>query len=157
MITAHDYDQTQYYKIHLVYNLIATFSSFSNNTLVASIDPNEFTFNLSAVPILVPNHRPTAHFIIDTRKVNPSTLVELEGILYGDDDSEPMMPTVEELITLLEFAGDVVVVYNGDGTWTATGSEDNIRLFDYGTRFRIDNVAATYLEPGLVYQFDDAV
>lgn len=157
MITAADYDQKQYYKIHLVYNLIATFSAFANNTLTGTIDPNEFKFNLSAVPILVPQRRPTAHFIIDTRKVNDSILLELENIIYGTEIVDPAMPTIEELISLLQFTGGVVVVYNGDGTWTATGSEDDIRMFDYDTRFRIDNVAATYLEPGLVYQFDDAI
>lgn len=158
MITAADYDDKQYYKIHLLYNLIATFESFSNKTLLGgAADPNEFKFELSAVPIFVSQRRPTAHFIIDTRKLSSEVLAELEGLLYGTDLTDPELPDIETLTSLLQFSGDVVVIYNGDGTWTATGSEENIKTFNFGTTFRIDNVAATFLEPNMVYQFDDAI
>lgn len=158
MVSAPEVDQEQHYKIHLLYNVMASLSAFSNTTLSSeSATPTEFGFDLTAVPIFVPLHRPTAHFIVDTRKVGPETIVALEAILYGDEITEAGLPTIEDLIALLLVEG-VVVVYNGDGTWTATGSTDDIKYLDsYETIFRIDNVDATFLEPAMVYEFNDAI
>lgn len=158
MVSAPQVDQEQHYKIHLVYNVMASMGSFTNKTLGSgSTDPNEFKFDLTAVPVIVPGHRPTAHFIIDTRKADPVALAEFEALIYGDADSDPAMPTVAELTSILNFADAVTIRYNGDGTWTATGSNENITLFDYGRTFRIDNVSATYLVPGEIYEFTEAV
>lgn len=157
MVSAPEVDTKQHYKIHLLYNVMAALNGFSNTTLTsASADPTEFVFDLTTVPEIVPQHRPTAHFIVDTREVDGVTLATLEEIIYGSDTVEPSMPTVEALIALL-LVGGVVVVYNGDGTWTATGSEDDIHLFDFEKTFRIDNVDATYLIPDETYIFNDAI
>lgn len=143
-----------HYKIHLVYNLMASLSSISNSTLTGTtVDPNQFAFELTAVPVIVPSRRPTAHFIIDSRFADPMALIELEGIIYGTSLEDARLPTVEELMDLLTFADGVVVVYNGDGTWTATGSNENIKMFDFNRTFRIDNVDADYLSPE-IYKFN---
>lgn len=143
-----------HYKIHLVYNLMASLSNISNSTLTGStVDPNEFSFELSAVPVIVPNRRPTAHFIIDTRMTDENALNNLLSILYGSPTEDARLPTIDELLDLLTFADGVVVVYNGDGTWTATGSNENITMFDFNRTFRIDNVDADYLTPD-IYKFN---
>jgi hypothetical protein len=158
MVSAPEVDTEQHYKIHLIYNAMASLGSFSNKTLSSgSAVPTEFSFDLTAVPMRVPQRRPTAHFIVDTRAVDPATIAELEGIIYGTESTDPMLPTIEDLIALLLVSG-VVVVYNGDGTWTATGSEDDIRFLDSFSRtFRIDNSSAVWLEVNDVYEFTDAV
>lgn len=157
MVTAPEVDVKQHYKIHLIYNAMASLSSFSNNTLTSGgADPTAFNFELTTVPIRVPNKRPTAHFIVDTRDVDDTTLATLEELIYGTDESDPVLPDIEDLIALL-LVGGVVVTYNGDGTWTAVGSEDDITMFNFGRTFRIDNVAAIYLIPDEVYEFTDAI
>jgi hypothetical protein len=45
--------------------------------------------------------RPTAHFSIDSRELSSDTLQAFEDSLYGSDDSEPTLPTIDEIITLL--------------------------------------------------------
>lgn len=142
------------YKIHLIYKVMASLSDISHDTLNGGvIDPNQFDFDLSAVPILVPGFKPTSHFIIDTRKIDEDKLNALENLIYGNFSGSPTLPDIDDLIDLLSFDDEVVVVYNGDGTWTATGSNSNITMFEFGKTFRIDNVDATYLDAE-IYEFD---
>lgn len=144
---------TQHYKIHLIYKVMAALSGFTNETLTNdAVDPIEFEFDLSATPIVIPNKRPSAHLIIDTRKVDPADVATLEGILYGTSSTNPSMPTIEQLLDILQYSDGVVVVYNGDGTWTATGSASDVFLTDDKGHFQINNVNATYLSED-VYEF----
>ncbi len=153
MVSTPNLDTEQYYKIHLVYKVMASMSDLSYSTLSSdSLDPVPFQFDLSAVPQRIPNARPTAHVILDTRKMDDTTRVNLEGILYGKFGSEPRMPSITELVDLLSYGDGVVIVENfyvspetlppginpstgveyayGDskGTWTATGSNTNVYM-----------------------------
>ena len=152
MVTTPAVDKKQHYKIHLIYKVMASLDGFANETWTGSTDPTEFEFELSAVPIKIPGHRPSAHIILDTRKLDEVTIASLEDIIYGTDTQEAAMPTIEQLIDLMAFGDRVVVVDNGDGTWTATGSNLNVRLLDNQGHFQIDNVAAEYLTPE-IYEF----
>jgi len=153
MITTPEVDTKQHYKIHLIYKAMASLSGFTNETLTGDgTDPTAFEFELTAVPIAIPGFRPSAHVILDTRKMDDATLATLEDIIYGTDLVDPAMPTIVELIDLLRYTGGVVVVYNGDGTWTATGSNKDIYMLDNDGHFQIDNVAAEYLSED-IYQF----
>lgn len=142
------------YKIHLLYKVMASLNDFAHNTLTgATVDPHEFDFSLTAVPINVPGFKPTSHFIIDTRQIDEDKLLELEALIYGDADSNAQLPDIEDLIDLLKYADGVTVVYNGDGTWTATGSNSDITLFDFNRQFQIDNVDAEWLTDD-IYKFN---
>lgn len=154
MISTPDYDgDRQHYKIHLVYKVMASLQGFTNETISADgTDPTQFEFELSAVPIKIPGQRPTAHIILDTRHMDELSLKNLEILLYGDETHDPAMPTIEQLVDLFKFAGAVLIVDNGDGSWTATGSNRNVRLTDEKGHFQIDNVAAEYLSED-VYRF----
>lgn len=152
MVGAPDVDKKQHYKIHLIYMAVASLSGFSHETITSQgIDPTTFQFDLAAVPQRVPNVLSSAHFIVDTRKVSEENLLILEDLLYGSDTQEAEMPPIETLVDLMSFDNTVVVVYNGDGTWTATGSNENIVMTDED-HFKITNVMAEYLTPE-VYQF----
>lgn len=153
MISTPEIDTKQHYKIHLIYKVMAGLSGFTNETLTnQGTDPTQFQFELSAVPIAIPNMRPSAHIILDTRDMNEASLAELEDIIYGSDTQDAALPTINQLIDLLSFGDAVVVVDNGDGTWTATGSNKNIQIVDGQGHFKITNVAAEYLSEE-VYRF----
>lgn len=152
MVSTPAIDTKQHYKIHLVYKTMASLAGFTNSTLTGdATDPTGFEFELSAVPIRIPNMRPSAHIILDTREMDDNTLAQLEDIIYGTDLVEPSLPTIVQLIDLLKYSDQVVVVDNGDGTWTATGSNKNIQV-DSDGYFDIQNVAAEYLSPE-IYRF----
>lgn len=89
------------YKIHLVYNALATPGSVSYKTLSNNSDPTEKSWVLSTVPVEVVNARPAAHFVIDTRYISAGNLSDIEDVLYGTSSSNPEFPTVAELVTIL--------------------------------------------------------
>jgi hypothetical protein len=74
------------YKIHILYNLTATSSAVSYNTMSSVAEPIPFSWTLAGVPEDVDNFRPTAHVIFDSRVLNVGLLKAIEDLLYGRDD-----------------------------------------------------------------------
>jgi hypothetical protein len=85
------------YKIHLVYDAMASPSQKDNKTLEKNIDPSNFSWDISATPRPVTNRKPTAHLTIDSRTTNPDILAVIEGYLYGANGLSPRMPTPKQL------------------------------------------------------------
>jgi hypothetical protein len=48
----------------------------------------------------------------------------LEAALYGDDENDPYLPTVAQVLEMFESSTLVRITDNGDGTWTATGPDE---------------------------------
>lgn len=88
------------YEIHLVYGAIAVPSSVSYTTIDSSITPMIYNWDLSTLPVMLENHRPTAHFKIDSRYTNPYILQLVESKLYGTNLEEPYLPDIEELLEI---------------------------------------------------------
>lgn len=135
------------YKIHVLYNLTAKPSNRSYTTLNADPSAFEFVWELSSVPVEAFNLRPTSHIIFDTTKMHEGAIYEVERVLYGTDETNPKVLTVDEFETLASMAPDIAVTDNGDGTWTAVGSDYYLKLNSAGGEFRIEQIEATYLNP----------
>jgi hypothetical protein len=114
------------YQIHLVYNCLATIGQRSRETLGKSNDPVEFQFDTVCTPVKLAGYRPSAHYIIDTRNMSPSTVAQLEGILYGTDTTIPRMPTPTELFDIMNFGDSITVIDHGNGTFTIEGADSNV-------------------------------
>lgn len=130
------------YKIHLIYNATVAAPSSSYESLSNEINPSFLSWEINAVPVEIEGYRPTAHFTIDTRHMSDDILAKIEKILYGDATTAPSMPDPVDLVELLTYGGAIIIVDNGDGTWTAKGSRHNIYLLDVDT-FRIEGVETT--------------
>jgi len=89
------------YKLHIIYNATAAPSDRSYSTMNESVDAITFSWELSTTPVPVTGHRPTANLIIDSSKVDPAKLADLELVLYGDDDSAPRLPLPDEVASLM--------------------------------------------------------
>lgn len=89
------------YKIHIVYNALATPSALNYKTMTESVEAQTYSWKIDAVPPRSVNYRPSAHFIIDSRKVNPNTLLVLETMLYGSLTQTSYLPTIDELLNVL--------------------------------------------------------
>lgn len=137
------------YKIHLVYNAVVAQSAAGYTTLSGSINPIEFSWPIKAVPVDVEGYRPTAHFVIDTRRMDPTHLARIEEILYGDDDTDPSMPDLIDIIEYILYAGAIIITDNGDGTWTAEGPRLKIYKIDDDT-FQIEDIDAVINPDGTV-------
>lgn len=110
-LVGNDIDGTEYgYKIHLIYNLTAVPSSNNYETLTDSPNPMQFGWNITGVPQEAPGYRPTAHVIFDSRFLKKEILSGIEDILYGDADSDALLPSIAELMDIVYFWGPVIII-----------------------------------------------
>ena len=132
------------YQLHLIYNCMATIGQRSRNTIGADTAPVQFKFDIVCTPVKLPGYRPTAHYIIDTRTLDASTIASLETILYGTADgvTPGRMPTPTELFEMLNFGDALTVTVHTDGTFTVEGSSDNLEEIDINS-FLMNNINGT--------------
>lgn len=96
------------YKLHLVYNAMASPSEKAYNTINDSPEAITFSWEVTTTPIAVGEidgvqYRPTALVTIDSTSADTDSLALLEALLYGDDDAEaavPTLPTPQEVYAL---------------------------------------------------------
>ena len=92
------------YKLHLVYNALATPSEKAYATVNESPEAMTLSFEITTTPVAVTGHKPTAHLIIDSTKADAAKLKSLEEMLYGSDNQESRLPTPDEVIALFQNA-----------------------------------------------------
>lgn len=143
-----DLDENYGYKIHLLYNVMATPDSHTFESIQENISAPEFSWTLSGTPPVgtIDGIRPTAHVSIDSNDTRSDLLELIENILYGTAGDAPRFPTILELRLMFGEVGGLYIVDNGDGTWTAIDpSDDFIDMLDSET-FRIQHADATFLD-----------
>lgn len=140
-----DLSESAGYKIHIIYNALASPSERSNDSFKEQTDPNDFSWKITCKPPAMPGYRPTSHVILDTRSTDPSVISAVEDILYGTDDDQSRIPTIPELIAAYDTISSLTIVDNGDGTWTATAPFDVIRMLDDDT-FSITAPTAGFID-----------
>lgn len=128
------------YTLHLVYNARVKPNDRTWTTLARAESPSTFVWNLTATPTAVPGGRPSAHLAIDSVGYL-GLIADVEAILYGSDTTDPRMPTPSEMVDLFEAAAVLRVRVNDNGTWTAEGPADMVKLNADGT-FTIDSPTA---------------
>jgi hypothetical protein len=134
------------YVIHILYDLIAAPSSQSFQTLGGQVTPVEFSWGLSATPKQFPGRRPTAHISIKSTDIDPAALQVIENSLYGTNLWEPFLPHPLDVVdTVTNPVEPLVVIDNGDGTFTVTGSVLAVRSY-YGGNFVVDNPDAVMID-----------
>jgi len=115
---------SEHYKIHLLYGLTAVPAPIQNRTLTDGWNPLLLQWSVTSVPQRVDNYLPTGHIVLDSRKVDPLLLSDLEDILYGDGTSPPYLPPAQILQSIIRNWERMVITDNLDGTWTATEKND---------------------------------
>lgn len=127
----------QNYKIHVVYNLTANAAVRNWATLGLDMAPNEFEWQITAIPEEIDGHRPTAHVIFDSRKLDPWLMEDLESILYGDSENDANLPSLRALMTFIRKWDRMIIVDNGDGTWSAITQDDEVIVVDPDGSFEL--------------------
>ena len=89
------------YKIHLVYNALASAPSVTYKTLDKSGTPGTISWDISTKALSITMARPTAHFIINSVEVPEERLDYLEKILYGSIYTDPRLPSIKELVEII--------------------------------------------------------
>lgn len=97
------------YKIHIVYNAIASATQRSNDTFSEALEPSNFTWDVETVAPTFRGANPSAHFIIDSTETPEPLLQKIEDILYGSSESAPRLPSAAELLFIFNtFLPDVL-------------------------------------------------
>lgn len=135
------------YKIHILYNILATPDTYAFTTLQDSVQPITFGWTLTGTPHKIDKHRPTVHVSIDSRTTPPEILHLVESKLYGTATNPPSLPIITEIGEYFGYRGGLLIIDWGDGTWMAIDESDTyINMLD-DTTFQIDGANVTYLDP----------
>lgn len=90
------------YKLHIIYGAKAAPSEKEYNTVNDSPEAITFSWEVTTTPVEVEGHKPTATLVIDSTKIEEAKLKIIEDLLFGDADTEPTLPTPNELIALMK-------------------------------------------------------
>ncbi len=127
------------YKIHILYNLIATPNTVSRETIDSNIQPFNFAWTLTSKPVKIFGKRPAAHLTIDSTKVDPTSLILIEDMLYGDTNTS-YLPSISEVMEMIS----VTIIDLGGGVWRATGPDHLVTMLDDDI-FQIDGAGVEYI------------
>ena len=85
------------YKLHLIYGAKAKPSEKGYQTINDSPEAITFSWEISTTPVNVAGFKPTACVTIDSTKIAPDKLTQIETLLYGDVSTEPKLPLPDEI------------------------------------------------------------
>lgn len=132
------------HRLHIVYNVLVRDDARSWVTIGDKIDPSLFDWDIYASAVPIPGASPASRLTMMVPQ--ESTVFDaVEDILYGTSTTDPRLPDPEELVELYETATLLRIVYNGDGSYTATGPDDMVRLLDDG-RFELNAPSVFFLD-----------
>lgn len=102
-LIGNDVDGTDFgYKIHLIWNAKATPSERSYTTMNDSPEALNPSWTIDTTPVAVPGYKPTSHLEIDSTKVDATKLAAFEDIILGSENSDPRLPSPEEVINFFK-------------------------------------------------------
>lgn len=134
------------YKIHLIYGAQAAPSEKAYSTINDSPEALSFSWEVTTTPVPVGTiasvaYKPTASLEIDSTKVSPTALADLEELLYGTAGTDPQLPLPAAVVAM--FAGTITAV-------RLTGA--NAPTYDSGT-----HVVTLPAVTGIVWRINDVV
>lgn len=90
------------YQIHLIYNCLALPAGLNHSTISEQVELETMSWQIATRAFSVGGLAPTAHYLIDTRKVPPGGLAYFEDLLYGSSSQNPSLPNLEELVPIVQ-------------------------------------------------------
>lgn len=89
------------YKLHLIYGAKAKPSEKGYQTINDSPEAITFSWEISTTPVNVAGFKPTACVTIDSTKIEPEKLTQIETLLYGDTSAEAKLPLPDEIAQIV--------------------------------------------------------
>lgn len=137
------------YELHLVYGCKAKMDNLQVFTLSSSPSIPHFSIELSTVPEYIPikGYVPGSHLVIRSNLIWEEAIKKIEDTLYGTGTTDPHMPSIEDVVDLLEQYVSLRITDHGDGTWTAEElNTSGIIKMEDSTEFSIDWDSARYID-----------
>ncbi|UGL63248.1 major tail protein [Arthrobacter phage Tokki] len=149
-LIGNDLQELEYgYKLHIIYNCMASPSNRSYSTLGDSDNVETFNWSISTRPVKFEDAafgiKYGAHVVLDSREVYPWAMEAVEAVLYGTDETEARLPTPQELLDLFVDNALLKITDNGDGTWTADAPDSIISMLS-DEIFQINWTSAVMLD-----------
>ena len=138
-----------HYETHLVYGCRAKLDDLRGSTLSSTINATYFTIALTTKPEYIPikGYVPGSHLVIRSDTIWSEALKAIEDALYGTSTTDPRMPSIDEVIEILEQYVSLRVTAHGDGTWTAEEiNTTGIIKMEDTTEFSITWDSAKYID-----------
>ena len=85
------------YKLHIIYGLTAAPSERSYSSVNDSPETATLSWEVSSTPVSVAGFKPTSIVTINSKKINPAALKEIEDALYGTESVEPKILLPDEI------------------------------------------------------------
>lgn len=97
-----DADPNRGYLLHLVYNATCSPSEKAYETINDSPDAITFSWEFDTTPVAVTgDYKPVSTITIDSTKVGAVALAAVEDKLYGTADSDPVLPSPDEILAII--------------------------------------------------------
>jgi len=112
------------YKLHLAYGCMVSPSEKAYATINDSPEAITFSWEFWTTPVAFDPEgdyddlKPTAYICIDSTKVAPADLAELEDFLYGTTGTDPSLPTPDAVLAI--FAGALTLATPTAPTYNST-------------------------------------
>lgn len=132
------------HQIHLVYNVLVEPSDHTRNSYTQDNEPDSYSWDFVTHPEDVEEYR-GSHIIVDEEEVNQEALAKLKNWLYGTSSTNPRLPSPQEVVDLFDSYATLRIRNNRDGTWTATGPDEAIKMLT-STKFEITWPSAIYID-----------
>jgi hypothetical protein len=131
------------YKIHLLYNVTASPSNKSYKSLNSASEIEDFSWSLTALPPIYAGYKRTAHVILDSRDI--AFLSAFEDIIYGDASNSARLPSLTEVVDLIDTNDTLTVVDLGGGVFTLTAPMAELYMLDAST-FQVTWPTVTFVD-----------
>lgn len=89
------------FKLHIIYNSTASPSGRGYTTINDNPDAISFSWEANSTPVAVTGYKATCEIVIDSTKANATKLTTLLETIYGGTNSEPSMPTPDQVISTM--------------------------------------------------------
>lgn len=115
------------YKLHLIYNAMASPSERQYQTVNDSPEAIAFSWEMTTTPVAVEGYKPTASMVIDSSKADKAALAALEDVLYGTDNEEARLPLPGEVIEIMGGAVSFDISLNRANATIQVGKTLNLK------------------------------
>ena len=90
------------YKLHIVYEALASVSEKSYSSVNDSPEVDPFSWEFTTTPVDVEGYEPTAYICIDSTKADATKLAALEAMIYGSESEEATLPDIDTVISMMK-------------------------------------------------------